>query len=190
MKVRMLCSIASGILQETCTRVVWKSVNVSANYYSFDMINDLLLQNLSWVNSIARTFCRNRHDAEDLAGDTILKVLLNADRYDESKSFRLWVLVIMRNTFRIRLRHCGIVETFEQLPDSIVGYDPSQYTIVRESMSIVKECENSSISVQSAVLFAQGYSYSEIAALHGVSINVVKSRVHHGRRLILRRVNT
>lgn len=138
---------------------------------------------------MSRTFCRNRMDAEDLVGDTILKVLLYADRYDESKSFRLWVLVIMRNTFRIRLRHCGIVETFERLPDSLVGYDPSDYTIVRESMGIVEECKKMSVSVQSAVLFAQGYSYSEIAALHGVSLNIVKSRVHHGRRLILRHIN-
>lgn len=138
---------------------------------------------------MSRTFCRNRMDAEDLVGDTILKVLLYADRYDESKSFRLWALVIMRNTFRIRLRHCGIVETFERLPDSLAGYDPSDYAIVRESMGIVEECKKMSVSVQSAVLFAQGYSYSEIAALHGVSLNIVKSRVHHGRRLILRHIN-
>ena len=41
------------------------------------MIESLLLRNLSWIRGIARTFCRNRDDAEYLAGDTILKVLLN-----------------------------------------------------------------------------------------------------------------
>ena len=51
-------------------------------------------------------------DAEDLVGDTILKVLLNYDKFDTARSFRLWVLVVMRNTFYNRQRHYGVVETY------------------------------------------------------------------------------
>lgn len=141
------------------------------------------------MKGIARTFCRNRMEAEDLVGDTILKVLLYADRYEADKSFRLWVLVIMRNTFRSSRRHAGIVEAYDHLPDFQTEGNPSSHTIAREYMRIINECAKSSISVRSATLYAQGYSYNEIAELQGVNINIVKSRIHHGRRLMLRRLS-
>ena len=153
------------------------------------MIESLLLRNLSWIRGIARTFCRNKADAEDLVGETILKVLLNADKYDADKSFRLWVLVIMRNTFRSGMRHIGIVEPYDNLPDCPFGNDPLTNTVVSEYMRVISEFAESSISVRSAMLYAQGYSYNEIADMQGVSVNIVKSRIHHGRRLILRRLS-
>lgn len=153
------------------------------------MIEDLLLSNMSWMKGIARSFCRNRMDAEDLVGDTVLKILLNADRFDVSKNFRLWVLVIMRNTFRIKLRHIGIVETFDILPESPFADTPASVAIANESMTVIEECAGYSVGVRSALLYAQGYSYNEIADMQGVSVNIVKSRIHHGRRLILRKLS-
>ena len=153
------------------------------------MIESLLLKNLSWIRGIARTFCWNRDDAEDLAGDTILKILLNADKYDADKSFRLWVLVIMRNTFRSGMRNIGVVEPFGNLPECSFCDDPSAYTITSEYRSIIEGCARSSVSVRCALLYAQGYSYNEIADMQEVSVNIVKSRVHHGRKLIYRKLS-
>ena len=150
------------------------------------MIESLLLRNLSWIRGIARNFCRNRDDAEDLAGDTILKVLLNADKYDADKSFHLWVLVIMRNTYRSGMRNVGVVAPFASLPDCSFCDDPNSYTITNEYRGIIEECARSSVSVRSALLYAQGYSYNEIADMQEVTVNIVKSRVHHGRKLIYR----
>ena len=141
------------------------------------------------MKGIARTFCRNRIDAEDLVGETVLKVLLNADKYDADKSFRLWVLVIMRNTYRSSIRHIGIVEPYGNLPDCPLGSDPVTCTIVGEYMRIVDSLAKTSVSVKCAMLYAQGYSYNEIADIQEVSVNVVKSRIHHGRRLIMRNLS-
>ena len=153
------------------------------------MIEELLLRNMSWMKGIARSFCRNKMDAEDLVGDTIMKVLLNADRFDVSKKFRPWVLVIMRNTFRIKLRHIGIVETSDILPECPYANTPASVAITNESMAVIEECAGSSVGVRSALLYAQGYSYYEIAEMQGVSVNIVKSRIHHGRKLILRKLS-
>lgn len=153
------------------------------------MIETLLLRNLTWMKGIARTFCRNRMDAEDLVGETVLKVLQNADSFDIDKSFRLWVLVIMRNTSRNKLRNIGVVTPFEHIPDRYVSEDPSAHFIVSESMNAVEEFAKSSACVRSAMLYAYGYSYSEIADMQGVTVNIVKSRILHGRRLVLKRLN-
>ena len=153
------------------------------------MIESMLQRNLTWIRGIARTFCRSRDDAEDLAGDTILKVLLNADKYDADKSFRLWVLVIMRNTYRSGMRHAGIVEPFPDLPDGYFGDDPCTHTINNEYKGIGEDCAQSSVSARCAILYAKWYSYNEIADMQGVTVNIVKSRIHHGRKLILRNIS-
>ena len=150
------------------------------------MIKSLLLENLSWIRGFARTFYRNRMDAEDLAGETILKVLLNADKYNPDMKFRTWVQVIMRNTYRIRIRHVGVVDSQENLPDGSSASDPFTCTVTNECMATVSECVKSSMGAKSAFLYAQGYSYNEIAEMQGVTVSIVKSRVHQGRKLIMR----
>ena len=149
------------------------------------MIESLLLCNMSWMKGIARTFCRNRTDAEDLVGETILKVLLNADRFDAGKSFRLWVFVIMRNILRNKMRNIGIVETYWNIPDVIDCGDHSTRSMAGELLSLIEEHAKSSVGIRSVLLYAQGYQYREIADMMGVTVNIVKSRILHGRRRIL-----
>ena len=42
-------------------------------------------------------------DAEDLAGDTVYKLLVNRDKFDCSKPLQPWCLIIMRNTYIIEI---------------------------------------------------------------------------------------
>ena len=149
------------------------------------MIESLLLRNLAWINGIARAFCRNRMDAEDLVGDTVLKVLMYGGHYDESKSFRLWVFVIMRNILRNKRRNLGIVETYWSLPDVIDCCDLSKRNMATELISLIEEYAGSGVGIKSVLLYAQGYSYKEIADMMGVTVNIVKSRILHGRRRII-----
>lgn len=187
--VQTPCWTVSKSLQEICILAALKSVGVLRGLLTYaGMIESLLLHNMPWIKGIARTFCRNNADAEDLVGETILKVLLNAERFDVGKSFRLWVLVIMRNTYLSRRRHVGIVEPFSNLPDCKFDCDPAKNTILKEDMRIIDGLSEKSVGVRCAILYAQGYSYMEIADMQGVSVNIVKSRIHHGRMLIKRRV--
>ena len=149
------------------------------------MIESLLLRNLAWINGIARAFCRNRMDAEDLVGDTVLKILMYGGHYDESKSFRLWVFVIMRNILRNKRRNLGIVETYWSLPDVIDCCDLSKRNMATELISLIEEYAGSGVGIKSVLLYAQGYSYREIADMMGVTVNIVKSRILHGRRRII-----
>lgn len=149
------------------------------------MIESLLLRNLTWINGIARAFCRNRMDAEDLVGDTVLKILMYGGHYDESKSFRLWVFVIMRNILRNKRRNLGIVETYWSLPDVIDCCVCSDRNMATELISLIEEYAGSGVGIKSVLLYAQGYSYKEIADMMGVTVNIVKSRILHGRRRII-----
>lgn len=153
------------------------------------MVDSLVVKNLAWIYAIARTFCRNRYDAEDLAGETILKVLVNKGRYDSNQSFRLWVLVIMRNTFCVHIRHRGIVASSDKVPEVINYIDPCRCSIIDDEMSIVERSIRDSVSAQCAYMYAKGYSYKEIADAQGVNVNIVKSRIHQGRKMLIKRLN-
>lgn len=52
-----------------------------------------------WILKVARKFCCSMQDAEDLAGDTVYKLLVNRDKFDCSKPLQPWCLIIMRNTY-------------------------------------------------------------------------------------------
>lgn len=149
------------------------------------MIESLLLRNLAWINGIARAFCRNRMDAEDLVSDTVLKILMYGGHYDESRSFRLWVFVIMRNILRNKRRNLGIVETYWNIPDVVDCGDLSTRSMAVELISLIEKHAESSVGIRSVLLYAQGYQYREIADMMGVTVNIVKSRILHGRRRII-----
>lgn len=52
-----------------------------------------------WILRVARRFCRSMQDAEDLAGDTVYKMLINRDKFDVSKPLKPWCLAVMQNTY-------------------------------------------------------------------------------------------
>lgn len=43
-----------------------------------------------WILKVARKFCCSMQDAEDLAGDTVYKLLVNRDKFDCSKPLQPW----------------------------------------------------------------------------------------------------
>lgn len=150
------------------------------------MIEQLLVENLTWIKCVARTFCHNKCDAEDLAGETILKILLNKDRYDHDRSFRLWVLVIMRNTYIVTRRKAYKVTYYGEVPDMLHERSPDVSLEVRQYLHIIRKCARESRCVDSLIKYAKGYSYKEIAELEHCTIDAVKFRIHHARALLLK----
>ena len=51
-------------------------------------IEHLVVDNITWLRKKAQLFCPNEFDAEDLASETIEKILRSRDRFDSRKDFR------------------------------------------------------------------------------------------------------
>lgn len=51
-----------------------------------------LLEIYPWIFRVARRFCSSVQDAEDLAGDTVYKILQNQDKFDCSKPMKPWCI--------------------------------------------------------------------------------------------------
>lgn len=136
----------------------------------------------SWIVGVA---CRIAgDDGEDLAHDTIVKALLNANRYDSGRDIKPWLLAIMVNTWKSAVRHRSCVP-FCPLIDGVAEcapHDPLNVAASRSLVSLIRGMAKTDISMRSLLLYAEGYDYGEIAAMTGAKSGTVKSRIHYARQ--------
>lgn len=72
-------------------------------------LEQIVIDQYQWILSMARKYFRNVMDAEDLAEETVYKILMNKKKYDFSKSFRPWCSVIMLNTYITLYNHDSLI---------------------------------------------------------------------------------
>lgn len=138
--------------------------------------------------NFAYMLTNNREDAYDLLQDTTLKVLANAEKYDESTNFKGWVFTIMRNIFIndfIRNQQStAIVDTSDNLfalglSDSIAETPEGCYTTSEVNAVLLRFPDNLR---EPFSMHLAGYGYNEIAEHLALSIATVKSRISDARR--------
>lgn len=149
-------------------------------------VEQLVAANYDWLLQKARWLCLNDMDAEDLCGDTVLRLLAVADRFDHCKSFKPWASVVMLNTFKTWYQRRKCVEFVRISGGS--GYIASDYSdqmaIVADVMRAIDTLEKRHVCIGVVKLFTQGYKAEEIAAMLGIPIGTVRQRLCNGRKLI------
>ena len=137
--------------------------------------------------AIARRYYYHDERAHDLAADTVVKALEARDRYD-GRPLLTWCRAIMRNLWRNYQQRLSTVNT-QRLGewDEPGGEEADQMTMVNDVMGIVNEC--SSVSVDTLMDYARGYSIAEIASSRSVPEGTVKRRIHDARKKLARLVN-
>lgn len=145
-----------------------------------------LIENLNWLRRKARTFCPNEFDADDLASETVEKILRSHDRFDSKKDFRPWALAVMRNTF-ITLYNRRKCVPFTGMDDDY-SYASSYYSdhdiAISHILSTVRDCARKSVAIECVLLYAKGYNYEEISQMLGIPKGTVMSRISNGRKML------
>lgn len=148
------------------------------------MIADLVVDNLGWINDMAMRLCSNSADAKDLAAETICRCLINANKYNPDKPFKPWVCAIMHNLLVDECRRAArmLCDDIRQL--AIIAEDKADQEIAVKSIITLISQYARSKNIECVMLYAEGYSYSEIADMLNVNIGTVKSRISNGRRFL------
>lgn len=144
-----------------------------------------LIEVYEWVKKLARRYCDNIQDAEDLASDTMLK--LAQSEYDESKAIKPYCKAIMQNTYITQYnRRASIpfVPMDEIVIEPIAYCNSSSSLKIREILSVIHRSSQLSCCIKSVVMYAKGYSYAEISHKLGIPVGTVKSRISTGRELL------
>lgn len=151
-------------------------------------IEQILIENLNWIQRKAYSYYSNFDDAEDLASETVYKCLRNAHRFNPTMSFKPWVQTIMENTFisqynrrKRMLFSCYCAGDEKQY----FSYDTADIRAdLHQILSIIRDCSRKANCIECVLLYAKGYSYEEIADKVGIKLGTVKSRVFTGRMML------
>ena len=150
---------------------------------------DELLKIQDALDRYAYMLTQNKDDANDLSQETMLKALINRDKYISSTNIKGWVFTIMKNIFRNKSHRDS---RFYSLEDNQEG----QYILELSQESIFdsfnRDCTlkdiNQAISSFPAYyqipfsMFSAGFKYEEIALFMNIPIGTVKSRIYYMRK--------
>ena len=153
---------------------------------------EVVLPHLDAAFNYARWLTRNEADAEDVVQDASVRAL----RFFSSlrgEDARAWLLTIVRNTWYGRFpRRDGpdhttvFEETSDDRPDD--GMDPEALLIQRRTVDEVHAAiEQLPLDFREVIVLREleGLSYKEIAAVIGIPIGTVMSRLARARERLL-----
>lgn len=134
---------------------------------------EALLNCVDKVMFYARSLARSSADAEDLAQDALIKAMSNWQAYEQGTNLQAWLNRIVKNTFLDKMKR------HEETRTETVGEDTSR--LDQETKSAAEEeiqaeevhdfmfSQMSDGERSVVLLWAEGYSYEEIAHDLGIS---------------------
>jgi len=133
--------------------------------------------------------CSNATDADDLAQECYLRALRSWDCFNGKGTRQAWLFAIARNTqvdwFRKRGREARLLAS-----DEAVHVEETSGPAADEVEAIWRTVGSLGPEYQEAIhlRFAADLSYAEIAAMLGVPVGTVRSRLHRGLKAIRERI--
>ena len=152
------------------------------------MFEETVLPHLDAAFNSARWLTRNDSEAEDVVQDACVRAMrfFSSLRDDDA---RAWLLTIVRNTWYSRVSHRATLSTGRPLneaedewPDHAL--DPEERLVQQHTVSLVRRAlEQLPVDFREVIVLREieGLSYQEIAAVAGVPIGTVMSRLARAR---------
>jgi RNA polymerase sigma-70 factor, ECF subfamily len=157
----------------------------------------LVARHQASVYRFARSVVARAADAEDVLQQTFLAGWRSAGRFRGESSVRTWLLVIARNA-ALNLRAQDARRAEADVPLDELGMaagwgadDPESAAVLAERRAVVEAAFQALSAAEREVLTLrdlEGLSGEETAALLGVTVPAVKSRLHRARLALAARV--
>jgi RNA polymerase sigma-70 factor (ECF subfamily) len=154
----------------------------------------LVSSHLAQVRRFARAFARSDAEADDLAQEALVKVYKNLRSFRFQSAFKTWLYAVVHHTFldttrsragRERSLEESLPEDHAQAPSSA---EPADEGIARaeERQKLWRALRELPPEFRTVVVLfdVEGHTYEEVAAIEGVPIGTVKSRLSRGRALL------
>jgi RNA polymerase sigma factor (sigma-70 family) len=142
------------------------------------------------LRPVAFNLTRDADDAKDLVQETVLKALMNQEKFKTGTNLKAWLYTIMRNTFinnynKITKRSSN-TDSSEYL--QYLNSDENYVTQNKGTATFVMNDINEAIASLSEehrtpfMMYYVGYKYLEIADKLQIPIGTVKNRIHIARK--------
>ena len=137
----------------------------------------------------ARALTRDASRADDLVQDTLLRALAKQQLWQEGTNLRAWLFTLMHNQHvndvRRSNRDGGNIDVTEMASVLVANTDP---TASRQLRELERGLAMLPVEQREAILLVglEGMRYDEAAAVAGVPIGTVRSRLSRGREALRR----
>lgn len=150
----------------------------------------LLEGHLPQVRRFARAFAASESDADDLAQDALVRVYRSLRLFRYQSAFSTWLYAVVRSAFLDACKgRAGRTRALEEplrrehdereggaRPDEVLEGEQDRRRVWHALRQVPEEFRTA------LVLFdIEGCTYDEVAAVEGVPVGTVKSRLHRGR---------
>ncbi len=149
--------------------------------------DNLVVKHADFLKPYAVSLTKDHEDAKDLYQETMMRALLNKDKYQFGTNLKAWMYTIMRNIFINNYRRNKKMVTVGadsttaiNTPASITQNNGWNNVRLAEIKKAVDELPD--IFRLSFELHYTGYKYQEIAELLHEPLGTVKSRIHFARK--------
>ena len=138
--------------------------------------------------NFAHWLTQSREEAEDLVQETYAKALKGFGTFQPGTNFRAWMFRILRNSFltsRSGLKATMPLEDAEEA--QLLPASPETLALGREDEELVRTAlEQLPVVYREVILLCdwEQMSYGDIAAMLGVPIGTVMSRISRARRAV------
>ncbi|HMV15036.1 MAG: RNA polymerase sigma factor [Chitinophagales bacterium] len=130
----------------------------------------------------------NIYDAEDLIQETIVRALVNEDKFQEGTNIKAWLFTIMKNIFindyRKKSKRNTVIDTTANL-----YYINTSSTISNagERAFVMNDIRNALMKISNELrvpflMHYKGYKYHEIAEQLNLPLGTIKSRIFFARK--------
>ena len=154
--------------------------------------NNMVVRHGDFLKPYAITLTRDHEDAQDLFQETMMRALMNKEKYQFGTNLKAWLYTIMRNIFINNYRRSKkFFKVSGDVPSDALMYS-TQKAVYNEGwnnarLGEVKKAidELPQIFRLSFELHYTGYKYQEIADLLQEPLGTVKSRIHFARKTLM-----
>jgi RNA polymerase sigma factor (sigma-70 family) len=160
----------------------------------FGRFEDTVLPHLDAAYDLARWLTRSDDQAEDILQAACLRALRFFATFQGGNA-RAWLLTIVRNTFYNWLRQNRAQDVATPFDEELHSEAPNRSEIGDPEAELFRKAdgrllrralEELPIAFREAIVLREieGLSYKEIAAIAGIPVGTVMSRLSRGRRLL------
>ena len=166
---------------------------------------DIAMEHLDSLYSMAIRLVFNKEAAEDLVQETYLKAYRFFDTFQKGTNIKAWLFKILRNTFINKYRKTVnlpseiFYEDVESVNSNLSYKQESDFAELTDTLEtkyndlgnlmeddVKHAIDNLPIEYKEAILLSdvEELSYNDIAEITNVPIGTVKSRLNRGRKLL------
>lgn len=158
-----------------------------------DDFESLLIGYIPRLRRYAVALVRNREDADDLVQECLIRALTRMDRFELGTNLQAWLFAILHNLFLDSTRSARRRRNFEramQVKETGTVTRPSQLRTV-ELQDLERALGELPPVQRSTVLLIamEGLNYGQTAAITGVPVGTVRSRLSRARSALASAVN-